>query len=147
MAEETDPSVINGLIRGLLDRMRRRAYVGYTATPFANVLIGHDYRDRDVGEELYPSDFILSLPQPPGYVGPERLFGRAALAGDGGQDIAGLNVLREVPDWEASALLPGRRAPIPDALPPPLSPPRSWISSLRQLPETPASARSRRPPC
>lgn len=119
-AEETDPSVINGLIRKLLDRMQRRAYIGYTATPFANVLIGHDLEDREVGEELYPSDFIVSLPRPAGYVGPERLFGRAALAGEGGTNVGGVDVLRNVPDWQADSLLPGRRAPAPSAIPPTL---------------------------
>jgi hypothetical protein len=116
-AEEADPSVINGLIRQLLDRMQRVAYVGYTATPFANVLIGHDYHDREVGEELYPSDFILSLPRPNGYVGPERLFGRGAMTGEGGQDVQGLDVIRNVPAGEADSLVPGRRGGPPVALP------------------------------
>lgn len=118
--DETDPSVINGLIRKLLDRMRRVAYVGYTATPFANVLIGHDLYDREVGEELYPSDFIISLPRASGYVGPERLFGRGALAGEAGQNVDGVNVIREVPAWEAATLLPGRHGASPTALPPSL---------------------------
>lgn len=119
VAAETDPSVINGLIRGLLDRMLRVAYVGYTATPFANVLIGHDYVDRTVGEELYPSGFILSLPRPADYVGAERLFGRCALGGESeGPD--GLDVIRTVEPWEAAGLLPRRGDPSPDALPPTL---------------------------
>lgn len=115
--EEADPSVINGLVRRLLDRMRRVAYVGYTATPFANVLIGHDSKDKEVGEDLYPSDFILSLPRPPGYVGPERLFGRSALAGEGGENVAGLDVIRKIPDWQADMLLPGRRGSSPTEVP------------------------------
>jgi hypothetical protein len=115
--EEADPSVINGLVRRLLDRMRRAAYVGYTATPFANVLIGHDSKDKKVGEDLYPSDFILSLPRPPGYIGPERLFGRLALAGEGGENVDGLDVIRKVPDWQADILLPGRRGSSPAELP------------------------------
>lgn len=119
VADETHPSVINGLIRKLLGRMKRVAYVGYTATPFANVLIGHDYTDRDVGEELYPSDFILSLPRPPGYVGAERLFGRAALGGDS-EGVGGTDVIRQVEPWEATSLLPRSRDASPDELPPTL---------------------------
>ena len=38
--------------------------MGYTATPFANVFI-----DPDDAEDLFPSDFILSLPKPEGYMG------------------------------------------------------------------------------
>ena len=116
---ETDPSVINGLIRGLLEKMRRVAYVGYTATPFANVLIGHDYKDNKVGDELYPSDFIFSLPRPPGYVGAERLFGRLVLGAESGGQ-SGLNVIREVKDWEAKSLLPRSGQPGPTELPPTL---------------------------
>jgi len=117
--EETDPSVINGLIRRLLDRMRRVAYVGYTATPFANVLIDRDALDREVGADLYPADFIVSLPMAPGYVGTERLFGRAALAGET-EGVAPLNVIREVPDAEADLLTPGRQGTPIDSVPPTL---------------------------
>ena len=115
-AEETNPSVINGLIRRLLSRMRRVSYVGYTATPFANVLIGHEDYDREVDEDLYPADFLMSLPKPAGYVGPERLFGRSALAGEGGENVHGVDVLREVPDWEASSLLAGPLNALPSTL-------------------------------
>lgn len=115
-ADETNPSVINGLIRGLLNRMRRAVYIGYTATPFANVLIGHDWQDREVGEDLYPGDFIVSLPEPPGYVGAERLFGRAALGAET-DDISGLDVIRTVPDHEARGLLPRSKEPDPTGLP------------------------------
>jgi len=116
---ETDPSIINGLIRGLLGRMRRVAYIGYTATPFANVLIGHDYTDSARGEDLYPRDFIFSLPRPHGYVGAERLFGRQALGAES-EPVAGLNMIREVEEWEAGSLLPRSKDPSPTELPPTL---------------------------
>lgn len=116
VAAETDPSVINGLIRGLLDKMNRAAYIGYTATPFANVLIGHIDVDREVGRDLYPSDFIFSLPRPPGYVGAERLFGRLAL-GQESEGVPGLDVIREVEPWEATSLLPRSGHPSPAELP------------------------------
>jgi len=117
--DETDPSVINGLIRSLLEKMRRVAYIGYTATPFANVLIGHDYKDKKVGEDLYPSDFIFSLPRPPGYVGAERLFGRLALGAES-EGQPGVNVIRKVENWQAISLLPRSRQPGPTDLPPTL---------------------------
>ena len=37
--DDRDPSTINALIRTILAMFRRKAYVAYTATPFANVLI------------------------------------------------------------------------------------------------------------
>ena len=46
------PSVINGLIRNLLGVFQRCAYVAYTATPFANILIPHDTVDPRVGNPL-----------------------------------------------------------------------------------------------
>lgn len=90
------PSIINGLIRTLLGLFNRRAYVAYTATPFANILIPHDTNDPTVGNDLYPKDFIIDLPKPLGYFGAEEFFGRMdAVAGD---EVEGLDVVREVSD-------------------------------------------------
>lgn len=68
--EEIDPSKTNKAIRDLLRVLPKCVYVGFTATPFANVLI-----DADVEEDLYPRDFIAALPEPSGYFGPRQLFG------------------------------------------------------------------------
>lgn len=105
------PSVINGLIRDLLRRFERRAYVAYTATPFANILIPHDTTDPRVGNDLYPKDFIVDLPKPPGYFGAEEFFGRMDTSGGG--DVDGLNVIREVSDADIAALEVGQ---IPESL-------------------------------
>lgn len=104
--QELDPSVINGLVRQLLGRFRRVSYVAYTATPFANILIDDQAVDRVAGSDLYPSDFILSLPRPSGYVGAERLFGRGALPGED-DVVPGLDVFRRVSDDEAAQHTPG----------------------------------------
>lgn len=65
---------INRLIRDIVNGLPKSAYVGYTATPFANVLI--DPKDY---EDLYPRDFIVDLPRPAMYIGPEAIFGREPL--------------------------------------------------------------------
>lgn len=104
--EEIDPSVINGLIRALLRSFRRVAYVSYTATPFANILINHEALDRVVWEDLYPKDFIVNLPRLPGYVGAERLFGREGLPGDETGDVAGADVVRLVPEADVTPVVP-----------------------------------------
>ena len=70
-----EPSVINGLIREILRGFNQASYVAYTATPFANILIDPAAVDLEVGEGLYPRDFIISLPTPANYVGAEQLFG------------------------------------------------------------------------
>ncbi len=70
-----DPKTINGEIRKLLTAFPRSAYVAYTATPFANILI-HDTRLAEgYGEDLFPRSFIVSLQAPSNYVGPATLFG------------------------------------------------------------------------
>ena len=69
------PSVINGLIRDLLNKFNRKAYIAYTATPFANILIPHDNYDPRVSDDLYPKNFIVNLPKPQCYFGAEELFG------------------------------------------------------------------------
>ncbi|MFD5567177.1 Z1 domain-containing protein [Streptomyces cadmiisoli] len=60
----TERTAINGLISQLLQLLPRAQYVGYTATPFANVFV-------DPGDEtdIFPSDFLISLPRPSGYMG------------------------------------------------------------------------------
>lgn len=63
-AEQTERSAINKLIAQLLGQLKRAQYVGYTATPFANVFVNPD----DV-EDIYPRDFIISLEPPDGYMG------------------------------------------------------------------------------
>jgi hypothetical protein len=70
LTDEDSPARTNACIRELLGALPKCAYVGFTATPFANVLI-----DIAEEEDLYPRDFIASLPEPVGYLGPRQLFG------------------------------------------------------------------------
>lgn len=63
---EPERRAINNHIANLLDLMPRAQYIGYTATPFANVFV--DPRDP-LG--IYPKDFLISLPRPEGYMGVE----------------------------------------------------------------------------
>ena len=58
---ETDPSKTNQLIRRILKCFKRNAYVGYTATPLANVMINYSSQKTDEGGDLFPNDFIKLL--------------------------------------------------------------------------------------
>lgn len=98
--ENTAPSRTNALIRSLLSRTRKAAYIAYTATPFANVLVSPVAVDRSVGEDLFPKDFVIQLPRPKGYTGTEELFGVSAQERD---------VLRTVPDEDVRALRTSRK--------------------------------------
>ncbi|MBD0022533.1 Z1 domain-containing protein [Gordonia sp. (in: high G+C Gram-positive bacteria)] len=62
--EARERTAINGWISELLIRLKRAQYIGYTATPFANVFV-----DPEDSEDLFPKDFIVSLDPPPGYMG------------------------------------------------------------------------------
>jgi Z1 domain len=106
---EVAPAVINGLIRELLGKFARASFVAYTATPFANVLIPHDATDREVAEDLYPKDFIISLPRPNHYFGAETLFGREALPREE-KEVEPIDVIRIIPESHIQLLVPlGRK--------------------------------------
>lgn len=104
---ELDMTAINRRIRALLSLLPRVTYVGYTATPFANVLI-NPYRVGGQGlDDLYPKDFITALPQPDTYFGTERLFGATPSDPDDVQpDEEGLDMIRQVPADEEALLQP-----------------------------------------
>ena len=73
-SKNTDPTATNQRIRILLELFQRKAYVGYTATPFANVLIDMNNRGGNFGNDLYPRNFIASLSEPKGYFGSKIIF-------------------------------------------------------------------------
>jgi hypothetical protein len=65
--KDEDPSVINRLIRDIFNNFPIATYVGYTATPFANIFI--DPYDDESSKDLFPSDFIVQLKEPDNYFG------------------------------------------------------------------------------
>jgi len=85
-------SKINGQIRALLDLFQVKTYLGYTATPFANVLqdrnekpegywiekyrINKELEERNFGQvdNIFPDDFIELLKSPSNYVGAKQIF-------------------------------------------------------------------------
>lgn len=85
-------SKTNGHIRALLELFKRKTYLGYTATPFANILADRNdapennwivkYKLRGQPEEkslpqvpnLFPDDFIVLLNPPTNYVGAKQIF-------------------------------------------------------------------------
>lgn len=71
-----DPSAINGEIRILLRHFGKSAYVGYTATPFANIFIHNRASTDQHGDDLFPSAFIVNLSPSSNYIGPSKFFGR-----------------------------------------------------------------------
>lgn len=67
-------SRINGQIRELLALFRRSCYVGYTATPFANIFIDPESDDEVYKQDLFPRHFIIGLDAPTNYFGARKVF-------------------------------------------------------------------------
>ena len=72
--DPTRSTAINTVIREILQLFDRSSYVGYTATPFANIFIEPNSDDEMLGDELFPRNFIKALDAPTNYVGAHRLF-------------------------------------------------------------------------
>ena len=87
--DDDDPTVINGRIRELLSAFEKKVYIGYTATPFANIFIYPDQEVARYGRDLFPRDFLINLPVPSNHVGPTKVFG-----------------LPEDPDDESASVVP-----------------------------------------
>lgn len=96
---EDDPTAINASIRKLLGLFEQRAFVSYTATPYANIYIDRDASSASHGDDLFPRSFILTLPAPSTYTGPERVFGVNSDPAEDGAETALVNMVRVVRDW------------------------------------------------
>ena len=82
----SDATAINGLMRGILGLFKKKTYVAYTATPFANILQDTNlegnwsYSNRGVDYEiglsgnLFPDNFVRLLDPPANYIGPRYFF-------------------------------------------------------------------------
>nr|MCR5837689.1 Z1 domain-containing protein [Lachnospiraceae bacterium] len=72
--EKEDPTTINKMIRKLASVFTKSNYVGFTATPFANVFIDPETTEKMETQDLFPEDFIVALPTPSNYIGPMKIF-------------------------------------------------------------------------
>ena len=71
---DDEPSRINGQIRNILSYFSKKCYVGYTATPYANILIDPIVDTKEFGKDLFPSSFIYTLEESSDYFGAEKIF-------------------------------------------------------------------------
>ena len=97
--DEHDPTSTNKLIRSLLFSFAKSAYVGYTATPFANIYIHEHNKTKNEGEDLFPRSFIVNIPPPSNYMGPARIFGVDADESVGLEEQAPLPISRAIDDY------------------------------------------------
>lgn len=90
-AENRKRTTINELITEILSICKRAQYVGYTATPFANVFV-----DPDDERDLFPADFVLSLQRPPGYMGVQEFHDVGKRWDDEEKTVANSNELAHI---------------------------------------------------
>lgn len=102
-----EPTAINFLMRQIWSEVRNGTYVGYTATPFANVFMDPNVPEGSL-QELYPRDFIHVMPTPSNYFGAERIFGLHDIA-DEERDAEIPDVVRSISKAEVSELVPSGR--------------------------------------
>lgn len=84
-------STINDWITKTISLFRKSAYVGYTATPFANIFIPLEE------DNLFPRHFIINIPPPTNYIGPEKIFGFELSEENDGQDV--LPIVNRIDDY------------------------------------------------
>lgn len=103
-----DIKTINKLIRTLLNVFDQNTFVGYTATPYANLFIPQDFNEElttvvkgktyFIGEDLFPKDFIINIIAPKNYIGAAKIFGlENPITGDSKEP---LNVFRVIDDYD-----------------------------------------------
>ncbi|MEL4454854.1 Z1 domain-containing protein [Lutimonas vermicola] len=105
---EIDVRTINRLIRTLLNLFNQNTFIGYTATPYANVFIPSSWSENlesmvkdiklKVGEDLFPRDFIVNIPPPSNYIGATQVFGY--VNNETGEEYEGLDIIRPAEDQE-----------------------------------------------
>ena len=76
--KKDDITAINKGIRKLLVLFEKANYVGFTATPYANIFIDPDTDDEMLEHDLFPRDFIYALEAPSNYIGARSIFGEDA---------------------------------------------------------------------
>jgi len=115
--EDDTVTAINGRIREILKGFEKSAYVGYTATPFANIFVNPDAQTEKHGDDIFPRSFIINVKPPSNYIGPARVFGLDGDVDAGIESRSGLPIITEISDY-ALEFPPGHRKDhVPAALP------------------------------
>lgn len=100
---------INRLIRTLLNIFNQNTFIGYTATPYANLFIAQNFNDEltttvknkqyKIGEDLFPRDFIINIKAPTNYIGAAKIFGYENLISELTKEP--LDIFREINDADS----------------------------------------------
>lgn len=98
---------INKLIRTLLNIFNQNTFIGYTATPYANLFISQEHnedlttivknKEYKIGEDLFPRDFIINIKAPTNYIGAAKIFG---FENPNGTENEPLDIFRSIDDFD-----------------------------------------------
>lgn len=126
-----DIKTINRLIRTLLNIFNQNTFVGYTATPYANLFISQEYNEvkttvvknktYKIGEDLFPRDFIINIKAPTNYIGAAKIFGYENANPELTKEP--LDIFREINDFDPpffSTINRENKDILPEYLPPSL---------------------------
>lgn len=104
---KNDIKTINRLIRTLLNLFNQNTFIGYTATPYANLFISQEFneertekvknKDYKIGEDLFPRDFIVNIKAPSNYIGAAKIFG---FENPNGNSHEPLDVFKGIDDFD-----------------------------------------------
>ncbi|WP_315054671.1 Z1 domain-containing protein [Chryseobacterium indoltheticum] len=102
-----DIKTINKLIRTLLNLFNQNTFIGYTATPYANLFISQEHNEDlttivnneeyKIGEDLFPRDFIINIKAPTNYIGAAKIFG---FENPNGEEKEPLDIFRAIDDYD-----------------------------------------------
>lgn len=109
--DEDKSTKINEHIRNILRLFGKSGYIGYTATPFANIFIPIEE------DQLFPKDFIINIQAPSNYIGPEKVFGIKAVPDDEISDVV-LPIVNRIDDFQD--FVPNghkKNSELPDSIP------------------------------
>lgn len=118
--EPNETTAINSSIRDLLRLFRRSSYVGFTATPFANIFVDPASTDEMLGDDLFPKDFIHVLEPPTNYVGMATLFPRSDPEDSATDFDASEAFVRTIDDADQWVAPDHKKEAEPEGLPPSL---------------------------
>jgi len=126
-----DIKTINKLIRTILNLFNQNTFIGYTATPYANLFISQDYNEEKttvvknktykIGEDLFPRDFIINIKAPTNYIGAAKIFGYENVNPELTKEP--LDIFREIDDYDppfSRTINKSNKDVLPEYLPPSL---------------------------
>lgn len=98
--EDDNPTAINSRIRDILNLFTKSSYIGFTATPYANIFINPATEDEMFGQDLFPKDYIYVLGESSEYVGVQSIFS------DDEEEAVNRNMLITLSEEEVETYLP-----------------------------------------